>query len=144
MKKSGTLNAVIAFTILTLVTLGCNFSTVNMSSLKTFKDEAGKTETTNFKAGETIYGKAQIANNPGKVTVKMSLTAEDIKGMTKGETINGSEVTVSLDGDGYAAYTLPIPNAAPAGAYKFNADVINDSGETKDSKSATLTITAGA
>lgn len=143
MKKSGTINAAIVFVFLGLVSLGCSFSSVNMSSLKTFKDEAGKTEATSFKAGDTIYGKAQISNNPGKVTVKMSLAAEDAKGITKGETIKGSEVTVNLDGDGVATYTLPIPPAAPAGTYKFNADMMNEAGEKKDSKAAPLTITAG-
>ena len=143
MKKSGMINTAIVLVFIVVAALGCNFSTVNMSSLKTFTDEAGKTEATNFKAGDTIYGKAQISNNPGKVTVKMSLAADDAKGMTKGETIKGSEVTVNLDGDGVAIYTLPIPSSAPAGTYNFNADLINEAGEKKDGKTTALSITAG-
>lgn len=136
--------AVSALALAFIVMQGCSFSTANMSSFKTSSDKDGKSETTSFKGGDTIYGKAQISNNPGKVKVKFTLAAEDAKGMTKGETIKGSEVDLEVSGDGVASYSLPVPMGAPGGTYKFNADMINEAGEKKDSKSVNITIAASA
>lgn len=126
------------FAVVIFVMQGCSFSTANLSSLKTSKDKDGKEETTNFKAGDTIYAKAVISNNPGKVKVKFSLADP------KGQAMSSSDVSVDIDGDGNASYTLPTTAALPAGSYKLTADMLNDSGEKKDSKSATLTIAAGS
>lgn len=128
--------ALFAFAV--LVMQGCSFSTANMSSLTTSKDKDGKEATTSYKAGDTIYAKATIANNPGKVKVKYSLMDPS------GKVMSGSEVSVDIDGDGFASYTLPTTPALAAGSYKLNADMMNESGEKKDSKSAALTVAAGA
>jgi hypothetical protein len=113
-----------------------------MSGLKTSTDKDGKSESSSFKTGDTIYARATIANNPGKVKVKFTLMPEDVKGMTKGESIKNAETSVDLDGDGVATFSLPINPAIPGGTYKINADMINDAGEKKDSKSANFTVTA--
>jgi len=132
------------FSILALLALaisvmpGCNVSTANMSSLKTSKDKDGKEEATSFKGGDTIYAKAEISNNPGKVKVKFSLADP------QGKAMSGSDVSVDIDGDGFASYTLPTTGAMPAGSYKLNADMMNDAGEKKDGKTATLTVAAGS
>jgi len=120
--------------------IGCNVSTANLSSLKTSKDKDGKTESAGFKSGETLYAKAAVSNNPGKVKVKLYLVADNVKGMTAGDTLKGSEVTVDVDGDGWASYSVPVSEAFAAGTYKLNADMINDAGEKKDSKTAAVTI----
>lgn len=124
-----------------IIAAGCSFSTANLSGVTTSTDKEGKTPSTSFKTGDTIYAKAPVANNPGKVKVKFYMTAEDVKGMTKGDTLKGSEVEVNIDGDGTATFNVNVVPALPAGSYKLNADMLNDKGEKKDSKSATLTVT---
>lgn len=116
----------------------CSFSTANMSSLTTSKDKEGKESTTSFKAGDTIYAKATISNNGGKVKVKFSLMDPS------GKAMSGADVAVDIDGDGFATFTLPTPPTLAAGSYKLNADMMNEAGEKKDNKSVTLTIAGGA
>ena len=127
-----------------LVAQGCSFSTANMSSLKTYKDKDGKTEASSFTTGDTLYANAEIANNGGKVKVKFTLVAEDVKGLTKGDVLKGSEVTVDIEGDGKGQYSVPVSAGFLAGTYKLNADMLNDKGEKKDGKSANVTVTQKA
>jgi len=129
------------FALLVFVIQGCNLSTANMSSFKTSSDKAGTTETTSFKAGDPIYARADIANNPGKVKVKFTMIPEgDYDEMKKGESIKELEVNQDLDGDGVATYTVTTPSNFPDGSYKINADMINEAGEKKDGKSVTVKI----
>ncbi len=137
MKKLQLFSSVAVFAVALFLIQGCNVSTANMSSLETFSDKEGKNKTTSFKAGDTIYAKATISNNPGKVKVKYSLMDPS------GKAMNGADVSVDIEGDGFASYSLPTTPAMPAGSYKLNADMLNDAGEKKDSKSATLTVAAG-
>lgn len=122
----------------------CEFSSANMSGLKVTKEKDGTADASQFKTGETIHAKADIKNNPGKVKVKLYLVVEDAKGLKKGETLKGSEVSVDIPGDGYATYNLPVSPALPGGKYKLNADMLNEAGEKKDGKSADITITQEA
>ena len=134
MKRSNTASLFIVFAICVFVALGCNASTANLSSLKTSTDAAGASETKTFKPGDTINGIAAVSNNPG--TVKVNFTMLD----SKGTVLKGSEVSVELKGDGTAKFSAPVSEALPAGIYKLNADMINESGEKKDNKSADITI----
>jgi hypothetical protein len=144
MKNISTLVVGIVLAISFIAVQACNFSTANLSSLKTSTDKDGKTESSSFKTGDTLNGKAQVSNNPGKVKVKFTLVAEDVKGLTKGETLKGSDVTVEVSGDGVANYTVPVSAGFLAGTYKLNADMMNEAGEKKDSKSANVTVTQTA
>ncbi|MEQ1604585.1 MAG: hypothetical protein ABL999_06925 [Pyrinomonadaceae bacterium] len=116
----------------------CSFSTASMSSFKTSKDKDGKTESTSFKAGETIYANAVIANAPGKTTTKIYINDD------KGKVLPGSEVKVDLASSGTAAYNLPIPASFAGGKFTIVADMLDDKGEKKDSKNVAITIEAGA
>src|ERR1041384_2163667 len=140
MKKTGLFLSVGVFALV-LLAAGCSFSTANLGDLKTSTDADGKSASTSFKTGDTIYGKTAVANNPGKVKVKFYMTAEDVKGMTKGDTLKGSEVSVDIEKDMTASYTLPVVPALPGGTYKLSADMLNEKGEKKDSKSVNLTVT---
>ncbi len=120
------------------VASACSFSTANMSSFKTFKDKDAKTETTTFKAGDTIFADAVISNSMDKVTVKFSL-ADD-----KGTAMTAGDVKVELPSSGTAKYSLPIPMGMKGGKFKLTADMINDKGEKKESKSIDITIEPGA
>jgi len=134
----------ISLVVLALVGLACNASTANLSSWKLSTDKDGKNETSSFKTGDTINGRAQVANNGGKVTVKMYMTADDAPGLKKGDTLKGSDVSVEINIYGVALYTLPIPAGMTAGKYIVTADMINDAGEKKDSKSVNITIAGGS
>ncbi|MFM9903984.1 MAG: hypothetical protein ACKVQJ_05365 [Pyrinomonadaceae bacterium] len=138
--KNG-LGLLIVATALFTAAFACNMSTANMSSFKTSTDKEGTKETTNFKGGETIYGRATIANNGGKVKIKLQVNVDDVPGMTKGDMVKGSDVTIDLDGDGVGVYTLPIPAGVKSGKYIVTADMLNDAGEKKDSKSVNINIT---
>lgn len=136
-------NKYLAVSVLALMSFAfqaCSFSTANLSSLKVSKEKEAAAEASSFNAGETLYAKANVSNNPGKVKVKLYMVAEDAKGLTKGTTVPGSEVSLDVDGDGAANYNLPIEAGLPSGSYKLNADMINESGEKKDSKSAEVRI----
>ncbi|QQS33386.1 MAG: hypothetical protein IPM50_02045 [Acidobacteriota bacterium] len=130
------INLFAASAIVAAMTIACSFSTANMSSFKASKDKEGKQETTTLKAGETLYANAIISNSPGKTTTKIYLQDD------KGKTMSGSEVSVDLSADGKANYSLPLPMSFPGGKYKLIADMLDDKGEKKDSKSVDLTIEA--
>lgn len=138
MKNFKTFSTAAAFALTVFVLQGCSFSTANMSSFKTFKDKEGKSETAGYKGGETIFAQALVANNPGKVKVKFSLTDP------KGQPINGADVSLDIDGDRSANYSLPVPPSVAPGNYKLNAEMLNEAGEKKDSKSAAITLEPGA
>ncbi len=125
----------------------CNVSTANLSSLKTSKDEAAANETTTYKAGDTIYATADVANNPGKVTVKMYMIVEDAPGIAnvkKGDIIPNSEVKVDIEKDGAAKYNFPTYPTTKGGKFTVVADMLNEAGEKKDSKSVSITVQPGS
>lgn len=135
MKNIKTFSLSVVLALAVFAAFGCNVSTANLSSLKVSKDKEGTAEASSYKAGDTIYGKAVVSNNPGKVKVKLALSDP------KGAVMPGSEITLDIDGDGTANYLLPTTEAMPAGSYKLTADMINDAGEKKDSKTATFNFT---
>ena len=128
----------LATAAIAIAATACSFSTANMSSLKTFKDKDGKQEATSFKGGETIYANAEIANSMDKVTVKFNLMND------KGTAEPGASVSVDLPSSGTAKYSLAVPTGYKSGKYTLTADMINDKGEKKDSKSAAITIDGGS
>lgn len=72
-----------AFVIAAALAAACNVTTANLASLKTGKEKGANQESTTFKAGETLYASAAVANNPGGVKVVYSLKNE------KGDKIPG-------------------------------------------------------
>lgn len=127
------LGATVLFAMLMLS--GCNVSTANMSGLKTATDREGKSEASKFKPGDTFYGVATISNNPGDVKVKMYLSDP------KGTAIKSTEITADVKGDGNAILSMPVNEGMPAGEYKVTAEMINEAGEKKDSKTANFSLT---
>ena len=126
------------FLSLVVFASACSFSTASMSSFKTSKDKEGKTESTTFKGGETLYANAVISGSMSKTTTKISMTDPT------GKMVTGSEVKIDLPSSGTAAYSLPIPASVPGGKYKVTAEFMDDKGEKKDTKSVDVTIEAGA
>lgn len=143
MKNKFTL--LIALTALASIALACSFSTANMSSFKTSKDKDGKQEASSFKAGDTLYANAVISNAGDKTTTRFYLVADaDSPGVKKGETLKGTEVKVDLPSAGTAQYSLPIPATMAGGKFTLNAEMLDEKGEKKDSKSTAITIEGSA
>lgn len=139
---NNTFGAIAAIFALTFIALACSASTANMSSLKVSKDEGGKQESTAFKPGETIHASATISNAPGKTTTKFRLKADEVPGMTKGDVIPGSEISVELQGSGTTTYQLTIPASVKGGKFILEADMMNEAGEKKDGKTSQITVGA--
>lgn len=127
--------SIVALCLVLSVVIGCSFTTANISSFKLAKDKAGNQAASDFKAGDTIYGLAQISNNGGKVKVKFRLLGE------AGDAVKDSEVTVDMEGDGVATYTLTTPQTMKGGNYKVVAEMLTDGNEKKDEKTATFKMT---
>jgi hypothetical protein len=130
------------FTILILFALACNFSasTANISELKLGKDKAATQQTNTFEPTDTIYSVATISNNPGAVKVTGRLIIEDVEGETPGP-IPGLETTIDLPSSGTATFTFtPPPTGFPEGKYKIEVIMLNESGEQKDQKTASFTV----
>lgn len=139
-----TIGAVISVSALIIAGLACSFSTANMSSLVMAKDKAGTQAASTFKAGETVYAVATISNSSGKTTTKFSVVADDAPDMKKGEVVKGTETSVDLPSSGTAVLTLPIPAGFKGGKFTVNAEMMDEKGEKKDSKSAAFTIEPSA
>lgn len=126
--------------LLLMVILACSATTANLSSVKVSKDKSGSPESSSFAAEDTIYVVGTVSNAPGKVKVKGALAFEDVEGQKPGP-IPGLEKTLDLEGSGTATYTFtPPPSGWPAGKYKVEVTLIDDSGKQQDQKSASFTI----
>jgi len=135
-----TLKSAFAAVLGLMLVLACSATTANLSSLKLSKDKSGSPETSTFAADDTIYAVGVVSNAPGKVKVKGALAFEDVEGQKPGP-IPGLEKTLDLDGSGTATYTFtPPPSGWPKGKYKIEVTLMDDSGQQKDQKSASFSI----
>jgi hypothetical protein len=124
------------------VVLACKFSatTANISGLKIGKDENVSSETNSFGPKDTIYALATVSNAPGKVKVKGRLVIDDVPGQHSGP-VPGLEDTVELPGSGTATFTFSPASAGwPKGKYKLEVLLLTETGEQKDEKSTTFTV----
>jgi uncharacterized iron-regulated membrane protein len=122
----------------------CSVSTAKLSDVKTGKDKDTTQTASTFKAGDTIYATAGVANNPGKVTVKMYINVDDAPGMAKGSTVPNSQVSLDLDGDGTARYNYPTIATTKGGKFMIVADMLDENGQQKDTKTASFTVEPGS
>lgn len=140
--RSNRWNLILGLGVIVIAALACNYSasTANISDLKLGKDKDISQATSNFAQTDTIYAVATISNSPGAVKVKGRLVIEDVAGEQSGP-VPGLEKTIDLPSDGTATYTFtPPPNGFPKGKYKVEVLMMNESGEQKDQKSASFTI----
>lgn len=127
---------------LVLAASACSFSvsTANIGGLKIGKDKEMSHEAAAFDATDKIFSAVTISNNPGAVKVKGSLHVVEIEGQKPGP-IPGLETTVAVDGDATTNFNFSPPtNGWPKGKYKFEAIMLNENGEQKDSKSHDFTV----
>lgn len=140
MKKSKW-DSVLALGLLVAVVLACSATTANISSLKITNDEEGKNETKSFKPGDKIYAVAQISNNGGKVQAKFRVLYDDVAGEKSGTLVQGAEKTLDIDGSRPAVFWLTLPPAGFGnGRYKIEVNMLTETGEQKDQKSATFEV----
>src|SRR5207237_8874082 len=135
-------NLLVASALLVGVALGCNFSatTANISSVKLGKDKAVSSETSSFAPSDTIYAVGAVSNSPGKVKVKGVVDFDDVSGQTAGP-VPGAEATVDLLGRGTATFTFTPPSVGwPAGKYKLEVTMTDESGKQIDQKISTFTV----
>ena len=125
------------------VALACSMGPATMTSFKTSKDKDGKEESAAFKAGDTLYANALVTSG-SKFTVKFTLVADDAPGLKKGDIAPGSEVKVDLPSSGTAQFHLTIPPTFQGGKFTVNAELVDDKGEKKDTKTAAVTIEGAA
>jgi hypothetical protein len=140
--RTNRVNLTLCLGLMVLAGLACNYSasTANISGLKLGKDKDVTQETTTFASTDTVYAVATVSNAPGKLQVKGRLAVEDVEGEQPGP-IPGLEKTLDLEGSGTATYTFsPPPSGWPKGKYKIEVFMLDDSGQTKDQKSASFSV----
>ncbi len=134
-------NLLLVAGIVSAIAIACNWSTAKIGSLKTAKDEAGKEETSKFGPGDKVYIIADVANNPGKVSVKFRVLYDDVKGQKSGDLVQNAEKTLEFEGSRPAIFWLTLPPSGfENGRYKVDVVMKDDKGEQKDQKSATFDI----
>ena len=122
-----------------LLASACNFSTAHISSVKLGKNDAVTPESSTFAPADTIYAVAEIGN-AGKTKVKGQLAVVDVAGQPAGP-IAGLEKSIDLESSGTASFNFSPPTAGwPAGKYKFDVTMMDESGTTKGTKSADFTV----
>jgi hypothetical protein len=124
-----------------LLATACNFSTAHIKDpLKIGKDKAMTQPSTTFAPTDTIYISAEVANAPGKTTEKGRLVVVDVAGQQPGP-IPGLETSVDLASSGSADFNFSPPTAGwPAGKYKFEVSMLDESGAQKETKSVDFTV----
>lgn len=115
-------------------------SEAHINELTLGKDKKMSEPTDEFGTNDTIFAAVEIADNEKTVTVKGSLQVVEIEGQKAGP-IPGTETTVTIEGAGTANFNFTPPtNGWPQGKYKFEAMMLNEDGEQKDSKSQDFTV----
>ncbi|HKV37798.1 MAG TPA: hypothetical protein VJX67_01190 [Blastocatellia bacterium] len=138
-KHKWTITVGLAIALGTCVACHFSASTAHIGSLKLAKDKAISAETNSFGASDTVFAEAVISNAPGKVKVKGILAVEAVEGQKTGP-IPGLETTLDLDGSGTATFNFSPPdNGWPQGKYKVEVTLLDENGEQRDQKAASLT-----
>ena len=134
-------NSALALGLFLGLLLACSATTANIGSLKVSTDEEGKNEAKSFKAGDKVYAVAQIANNSGKVQAKFRILFDDVEGQKAGTLVQGAEKTLDIDGSRPAIFWITLPATGfRNGRYKVEVNMLTESGEQKDQKTATFEV----
>ena len=132
---------VLGLGLLLALVLACSATTANIGSLKIATDEEGKNEAKIFKPSDKVYAVAQIANNIGKVQAKFRILFDDVEGEKAGTLVQGAEKTLDVDGSRPAIFWITLPAAGfHNGRYRVEVNMLTESGEQKDQKTATFEV----
>ena len=131
----------LALGILLALVLACSATTANISSFKITSDEAGNNEAKSFKPGDKVYSVAVISNNGGKVQAKFRVLFDDVEGQKAGTQVPGAEKTLDIEGSRPAIFWITLPPAGfQNGRYKVEVNMLSETGEQKDQKTATFEV----
>src|ERR1043166_453721 len=142
MMKPNKWSLVLLLGLMLAVLLACSATTANIGSLKISSDEEGKNEVKSFKPGDKVYAVAQIANNGGKVQAKFRVLFDDVEGEKSGSLVQSAEKTLDVEGSRPAIFWITLPAGGfKNGRYKVEVNMLTESGEQKDQKTATFDVT---
>ena len=115
-------------------------SDAHISEVTLGTDKKMTEPTDEFESDETIFAAVEIADNTKTVKVKGRLHVVEIAGQKPGP-IPGLEVIVTVKGEDTANFSFSKPTRGwPHGKYKFEALLIDGTGETIDSESHEFTV----
>lgn len=115
-------------------------SDAHISEVILGKDKKMSEPTDEFEPEETIFAAVEIADNKKTVKVKGRLHVVKIEGQKPGP-IPGLEVIVTVVGENIANFQFSKPTKGwPHGKYKFEALLIDESGETIDTESHEFSV----
>ena len=135
--------SVVGATLLLALLAACSVTTAHLSSFKLGKDKEVSTETSKFGPKDEVWGKVEVANAPGKVTLKFGLIQVKVDGQPENLRNPGTDYNLELSGSGTGTCHLtPPPTGWPAGTYRVEVAMLTDTGEQKDQKTADFTISA--
>jgi hypothetical protein len=109
--------------------------------LKLSKDKEGNSEANTFAPDDAIYARATVSNVPSKVTLKFRLITEKVEGQPENAPVTKFDTSIDMPQDGVGTFSLTPPTAGwPAGKYRIEVNMLIESGEQKDQKSASFTV----
>jgi hypothetical protein len=115
-------------------------SEAHISEVTLGHDKKMSEPTDEFGTDDTIFAAVEIADSKQTVKVKGRLHVVEIAGQKPGP-IPGIEAIVTIKGDGTANFQFSKPTRGwPLGKYKFEALLVDESGETIDSESHEFTV----
>jgi hypothetical protein len=131
------INLIISLGVLVFIAMACNasFTTANISSFNFGKNDKAEPATTTFNAGEKIYAVANVSNTSSKTKVRFKVES------ASGGSQQPLTKEVELPGDGRAYLEI---TTAPAGEYKAEAVLLDESGKEIDKKSGTFSVKGGS
>ncbi|HEY0375952.1 MAG TPA: hypothetical protein VGC87_03255 [Pyrinomonadaceae bacterium] len=137
-------STLLGLTLSLLFVAGCKVSctTANISSLTLSKDKEGNVQTKEFTPADTVYARATVSNSGSKVTLKFNLVAEKVEGTPENAPVADADMSIDLESSGSGLYHVRPTNGWPPGRYRIEVAMMY-SGEQKDKKSDTFTVTGG-
>src|SRR5215212_8335487 len=137
-------STLLGLTLSLLFVAGCKVSctTANISGLTLSKDKEGNVQTKEFTPADTVYARATVSNSGSKVVLKFSLFAEKVEGTPENAPVAGADMSIDLESSGSGLYHVRPTNGWPPGRYRIEVAMLY-SGEQKDKKSDTFTVTGG-
>lgn len=136
------INFLIAFSLLLVISLGCNFSvsTANLDEIKFDKDKSGSNSKTNFNPNDEIFAISGVNNASGKNKVNFRLLFDNVEGAKSGTVAYKIEKEMETQSDQKIWLNFGVPGGFVPGSYKFEVVLKNEDGKELDRKTATFSI----
>lgn len=131
------INSIAAICVLIAALLACNasFTTANISSFNTGKNDSATPPTSAFNIGDKVYAVAVVSNTSSKHKMKFKVFYENVQGKGKGEEAFNKDI----DFEGARPVFLSV-DASIAGDFKVEATLFDESGKEIDKKSGAFSV----